>query len=53
MLSESASSNVYRVHSRSTPRWRNLPPTNLWAIRREWLRGARSDTNPTQAMYAR
>jgi hypothetical protein len=23
------------------------PPTNLWAIRREWLRGARSDTNPT------
>jgi hypothetical protein len=23
------------------------PPTNLWAIRPEWLRGARSDTNPT------
>jgi hypothetical protein len=23
------------------------PPTNLWAVRREWLRSARSDTNPT------
>jgi hypothetical protein len=29
------------------------PPTNLWAIRREWLRAARSDTNPSHPMYAR
>ena len=24
-----------------------FPPTNLWAVRREWLRDARSDANPT------
>jgi hypothetical protein len=29
------------------------PPTNLWAIRREWLRAARSDTNPSHPMHAR
>ena len=29
------------------------PPTNLWAIRREWLRIARSDTNPSHPIYAR
>jgi hypothetical protein len=29
------------------------PPTNLWAIRREWLRGARSDTNPTHIHHRR
>eukprot|EP01047_Picozoa_sp_COSAG01_P016603 COSAG01_NODE_856_length_13082_cov_23.882009_5_plen_59_part_00 len=29
------------------------PPTNLWAIRREWLRIARFDTNPSHPIYAR
>jgi hypothetical protein len=42
-----AVARLYRVHTRSTLRSATSPPTNLWAVRREWLRSARSDTNPT------
>eukprot|EP01045_Picozoa_sp_COSAG04_P008753 COSAG04_NODE_492_length_13438_cov_2.453782_4_plen_207_part_00 len=42
-----AMARLYRVHTRSTLRSATSPPTNLWAVRREWLRSARSDTNPT------
>jgi hypothetical protein len=39
---------IHSVHSSvAQPPPLPIGPTNLWAIRREWLRSARSDTNPT------